>query len=63
MFSNAASPNTKRNLAIIAKSSLGVAPFKMSTGNIAQHQMPILEIGKETKEGSAQKGTLISVTR
>jgi len=33
--------------------TLGVGTLKVATGNIVEHQMPILEIGKETKEGSA----------
>jgi hypothetical protein len=59
MFNNAASFNPKRNLHVDG-AAFAIRDHSQSSryhsGSIAQHRTPILEIGKETKEGSAQKG-------
>lgn len=52
-------------IAIIAKRHdipLRVGAFNVATGNIIERQMPILEIGKETKEGSALTSKQIGAT-
>jgi hypothetical protein len=68
MLDDAGSLNSKRNLHVEGAAFVirddsqpsgyysGSSPFKIYPRNIARYQTSILDIGKETKEGSAQKG-------